>query len=124
MSFGIKIEPKYDSRKSFYGKARVITESNGDKTLISYQTEVARIKNGKPEVYGTYSATTLRHIKEFLKQNGYKAENSKQIMTDYGVKAENSKSKEGLEYGEIDKEKSVNGKIKFKENVGDSVIES
>jgi hypothetical protein len=37
------------------------------------------------EVYGTYSSTTLRHIKEFLKQNGFKAESSKQIMADYGV---------------------------------------
>ena len=35
------------------------------------------------EVYGTYSATTLRHIKEFLKQNGFKADSKSQIEKDY-----------------------------------------
>lgn len=86
MAFEIKMKPQYDSRKDFYEKARVIDEGNGNKTLISYSTEVAKIENGKPIVKGLYSATTTRHIKEFLKQNGFKAENSKQIMQDYGVK--------------------------------------
>jgi hypothetical protein len=36
------------------------------------------------EVFGTYSQTTLRHIKEFLLQHGFRADNSKQIMADYG----------------------------------------
>ena len=83
------LEPKYDSRKSFYGKAQVDTGDNDDKKrLYSYDTLVAEIKDGKPVVYGTYSATTLRHIKEWLKQLGFKAETSKQIMNDYGVKNE------------------------------------
>ena len=70
---------KYDSRKDFYHKARVKTE-NGVKILISYQTEVCKIVNGKPEVYGEYSQTTMRHIKEFLKQNGFKVDNTKQVL--------------------------------------------
>lgn len=88
------LNPKYDSRASFYGKARVEVNKTVIK-LISYTTHVATIlvdpqhlisDNGKQaRVYGTYSQTTLRHIKEFLKQNGFKAENSKQIMADYGV---------------------------------------
>lgn len=75
----------YDSRASFYGKARVQVEGNVLK-LYSYTTYVARIQQdiNKAVVFGTYSATTLRHIKEFLKQNGFKAENSKQIMAEYG----------------------------------------
>ena len=77
------LQTQYDSRKSFYGKAKVRSE-NGKKILRSYNTDVAEIENGKPKVHGTYSATTLRHIKEFLKQEGYKAESSKQIMKDYG----------------------------------------
>jgi hypothetical protein len=85
MPYEQQLSPRYDSRKSFYGKARVY-EENGNKVLISYTTKVAEIKDNKPIVYGTYSSTTLRHIKEFLKQNGYKAESSKQIMQDYGVK--------------------------------------
>lgn len=83
------LEPRYDSRKSFYGKAQVDTGDKGDKNkLYSYNTLVAEIKDGKPVVYGTYSATTLRHIKDWLKQNGFRADTSKQIMADYGVKDE------------------------------------
>jgi hypothetical protein len=79
------LEPRYDSRKSFYGKARV-EKDKGKLTLFSYNTRVAEIENGKPIVHGKYSSTTLRHIKEFLKQEGFKAETSKQIMKDYGEK--------------------------------------
>ena len=83
------LEPRYDARKSFYGKAQVDTGDNGDKNkLYSYGTLVAEIKDGKPVVYGTYSQTTLRHIKDWLKQNGFRADTSKQILADYGVKDE------------------------------------
>lgn len=80
-----ELNSQYDSRKSFYGKAQVVYEGNS-KVLYSYNTKVAEIKDGKPIVYGTYSTTTLRHIKEFLKQEGYKAETKEQIEKDYGVK--------------------------------------
>lgn len=83
------LEPRYDARKSFYGKAQVDTGDKGDKNkLYSYGTLVAEIKDGKPVVYGTYSQTTLRHIKDWLKQNGFRADTSKQIVADYGVKDE------------------------------------
>lgn len=78
-----ELMPQYDSRKSFYGKARV-RNNDGDLELISYSTRVAVIYPDKTaSVYGTYSNTTLRHIKEFLKQNGLKAESKKQIEADY-----------------------------------------
>lgn len=72
----------YDGAKSFYKKAMVINEDK--KTiLISYRTEVCFIKKGVAVVLGTWSQTTSRHIKEFLKQNGFKAEDTKQILNDY-----------------------------------------
>lgn len=84
------LQAKFDSRASFYGKARVEVSGQGDLRLISYTTHVASVignnENKKAVVFGAYSQTTLRHIKEFLLQNGFKAENSKQIMADYGVK--------------------------------------
>lgn len=53
------------------------------KYLVSYGGVVAKIENNKAEVYGTYSSETLIHIKEFLQQNGFKADNCVQIREDY-----------------------------------------
>ena len=103
------LSPRYDSRASFYSKAKVDTGDKGDKNkLYSYNTLVAEIKDGKPVVYGTYSATTLRHIKEWLIQNGFKAENKAQILRDYGfygVKVDESLEKVFLELDEENCEK-------------------
>ena len=60
---------RYDARNSFYGKA-MVDYSRGAKTLFSYGTKVVTIKNNVVTL-GTsydYSQTTLRHVKEFLKQ--------------------------------------------------------
>lgn len=83
------LQPNYDSRASFYGKAIVQTEGTTLK-LYSYGTYVARIHEEvsvevRATVFDTHSDTTLRHIKEFLKQYGFQAETAKQIMADYGV---------------------------------------
>lgn len=68
-----ELQAKYDRRKSFYGKAKV--EEIGDTiTLTSYDSEVARVVNGKFEINSNiqkdllYSQTTSRHIREFYKQ--------------------------------------------------------
>ena len=77
-----ELNANYDARNSFYGKAKVIEQDN-KKTLISYNTEVATIENGIAKVNDTYSQTTLRHIKEFLLQNGFKADSKKEIEKNY-----------------------------------------
>ena len=76
--------PYYDSAKSFYGKAKVI-EIGNDVFLVGYATIVAFYNRETKiaQVVGTFSPTTLRHIKEFLRQSGFKAETKKQIMKDY-----------------------------------------
>ena len=79
---GTELIPIYDSRKSFYSKA-ITMKDNGKITLISYNTEVSYIEDGKAFVLGVWSTTTSRHIKEFLKQNGFKADDKKQILKDY-----------------------------------------
>lgn len=56
-----------NNRKSFYGKAEVIERDNGDIELRSYNTIVARIRNGQFErLWSGYSATTMRHVNAFL----------------------------------------------------------
>ena len=79
-----EMAPQYDSRQSFYGKARV--DINGDtQTLYSYNTPVAKIVGGKVELLDKWdwSQTTLRHVKEFLKQNGFAANSLAQMRKDY-----------------------------------------
>ena len=82
-----ELNPMFDSRKSFYGKAFVESDpKTGDLTLKSYGTKVAVIKAGKLKVFGTYSVTTLRHIKEFMRQNGYPPLSKKEIEETYCVR--------------------------------------
>lgn len=60
---------RYDSRKSFYGKAHVIELDNGTKQLQSYNTIVGEIRdNTYYQLWDGKSQTTSRHIKEFKKQ--------------------------------------------------------
>lgn len=76
-----ELQPLYDGHKSFYGKALVerwSTEHGMRYVLKSYGTVVARVTptyaDNEAETYdveiGTeyLSATTLRHVKEFLAQ--------------------------------------------------------
>lgn len=59
--------PCLDSRKSFYGKAKVI-EDDDKITLISYNTPVCEIVNGEfRKIWNGHSMTTTRHINSFLK---------------------------------------------------------
>lgn len=68
----------YDARNSFYKKAYVgqYTFTGGIvnttcKYLKSYNTIVACLFQNQLRIYGYYSQTTARHIREFAKQNGF-----------------------------------------------------
>lgn len=119
------LSPRYDARKSFYGKAKVDTGAKDDENkLYSYNTLVAEMKDGKPRVYGTYSQTTLRHIKDWLKQHGFKAESGKQIMADYGADIDESLESVSVDTGEQiidistrDKEEVVEEKEETEETI-------
>lgn len=65
-----ELAARFDSRKSFYGKAQVAQDEN-ESTLYSYNTQVAKVdKNGKLTLFPAwnYSQTTRRHVREFVKQ--------------------------------------------------------
>ena len=80
------LNTEFDSAKSFYNKAQFNAE-DGKIVLYSYNTRVCEIKGDKAQVITehpqVFSNTTLRHIKEFLKQNGFIAESKAQIKADY-----------------------------------------
>ena len=83
--------PIYEkSVKSYYSKAKTTEHLNLKNenviSLYSYNTLVSYIVRNKAHITKNknhLSNTTLRHIKEFLKQNGFKVENKKQILNDY-----------------------------------------
>ena len=83
------LDCRYDTRKSFYGKA-VVEEQEDDIArtlhLLSYNTFVANIVYYKQnnrvvyEYFGKYSQTTTRHQKEFFRQNGLSEREIKELM--------------------------------------------
>ncbi|MCL2311493.1 MAG: hypothetical protein FWC41_03225 [Firmicutes bacterium] len=60
-----------NGRKSFYGKAFVITNEDGSQVLVSYGTQVLRINpdGTKVRLWGGWSATTGTHIASFCGLN-------------------------------------------------------
>lgn len=78
----IELQPIHDTHKSFYKKAHTLTEDN--KTyLVSYNTTVAQVIDGELSINGTYSSTTLRHIKEFIHQMGFEVGSKDEIAKMY-----------------------------------------
>ena len=73
-----ELQAIYDNRQSFYKKANVgsFTWRDGQKTIYlkSYDTIVACIFQNQLRIYGYFSQTTARHIREFAKQNGFDGE--------------------------------------------------
>ena len=83
---------QFDARASFYGKAQIVREEEiGLETLCSYGVPVVQREIGgsnetvRLSYKWDYSDTTLRHVKEYLRQIGHpfgtmtKAEITKQI---------------------------------------------
>jgi hypothetical protein len=76
---------EYSTRKSFYGKA--VTEGN---ELLSYGKVVAFISDNdkQPKLIDglwDYSNTTLRHLREWLSQNGFKVVPKKDLPKLYEI---------------------------------------
>ena len=84
---------RYDSRQSFYGKARITQTSTiqdnilyTEYELYSYGTLVARITRNEEtcmstcEYLGKYSQTTTRHQKEFFRQFGLTEDEIKELF--------------------------------------------
>ena len=79
----MELKPRFENCKSYYKKAHV-TDTDQGIELRSYNTPVCWVLYGKASVDSSkLTATTLRHIKEFLKQKGFKALSKSQIIKDY-----------------------------------------
>ena len=73
-----ELQPIYDRRKSFYGKAKLYLLNNVV-YLVSYSTIVAKVYDNFVQVFGWYSQTTSRHINEFLRQFNFETLTKKQM---------------------------------------------
>ena len=89
MELNYGLNPVYESRKSLYRKANVVV-ADGISTLYSYDTPVATIGprfnlRRYPTLFGPWdeTQTTLRHVKEFLRQHSYTADTKEQMRRDY-----------------------------------------
>lgn len=130
-----KLEPKFDSRKSFYGKARVIEKDDGSKVLYSYSTPVVRIKDGKATllrkgyVGWNASPTTLRHVKDFLAQNGFEVGSYKDLAKMYPeeqadlFECSHSKLSEGIKANVSDEEDIKDAKEFLKDGEKEDGVE-
>ncbi len=79
-----ELQPQLDNAQSFYKKAYTLHNNDGTIDLKSYDTIVATFKDNKVSVNDTYSATTLRHIKEFIYQTmGVSGLSKKDIENNY-----------------------------------------
>lgn len=94
-----ELSPQHDARKSFYGKAHVVTDDDGTQILYSYNTPVIELKGGKVKLLPMWdsSQTTLRHVKEFLKQNGFSAGSKGEIARLYGESLRRSRRRTASE---------------------------
>ena len=63
-----ELQTRFDKRNSFYKKAHIGQYKNC-LYLKSYNTIVACIFQNQLRIYGGFSQTTARHIREFAKQN-------------------------------------------------------
>lgn len=78
-----ELSPIYSNVKSFYSKA-IVMEDDNTLTLISYNTMVATIDKTTHEfmyLWCDYSATTARHVNEFLQQNGFCKMSKKEMLS-------------------------------------------
>lgn len=76
-----ELETYFDTHKSFYKKAFYIEHAHGA-TLYSYGTKILELVYVGNDTYirkiwNGYSATTQRHINEFVKQFAYKFDSNK-----------------------------------------------
>ena len=71
---------KATTQKSYYGKAVIVDDGDGEKKLRSYETVVCKIdKDGNfVRLWGGYSVTTMKHVNDFRRLYGLSALSKKE----------------------------------------------
>ena len=114
----VELMPTWSNLKSFHGKAIVGTKENGNKYLKSFGFLIAEIIDGKVKIHNEVekwdSKTTIRHINNFLFENGFETGNVKELIELYiNKKIEKNEDKKDTKSAD---EKSKNKKIENLKN--------
>lgn len=114
----VELMPTWSKLKSFHGKAIVGTKENGNKYLKSFGFLIAEIIDGKVKIHNEVekwdSKTTIRHINNFLFENGFETGNVKELIELYiNKKIEKNEDKKDTKSAD---EKSKNKKIENLKN--------
>ena len=79
----MELKPEFGNVKSYYGKARVIKDKEGEMILQSYETLIASYKEGIFKMLceeDHLTNTTLRHLGEFMQQMGLEKKTKKELV--------------------------------------------
>lgn len=111
----VELIPTWSKLKSFHGKAIVGTKENGNKYLKSFGFLVAEIIEGKIKIHNEVekwdSKTTIRHLNNFLFENGFETGNLKELTELYINKTKKVEKAEDKKDTKLADEKSKNKKI-------------
>lgn len=117
----VELTPTWSKLKSFHKKAVVGTKENGNKYLKSFGFLVAEIIDGKVKIHNEVekwdSKSTIRHINNFLFENGFETGNLKELTELYInkiKKIQNIVDKKDTK--SVDEEKLKNKKIENSKN--------
>lgn len=109
----IELQPSWSKLKSFHGKAMIGTKENGNKYLRSFGFLVCEIIKGEVVIHNEVdkwnSKSTIRHINNFLFENGKETGNTKELTEMYILKIKKATKPEEIK--QTKNEKSKNKKI-------------
>lgn len=93
----IELQPSWSKLKSFHQKATVGTTKTGDKYLKSFGFLVCEIIKGEVKIHNEIekwdSKSTIRHINNFLYENGFETGNTKELTEMYILKIKKTTKK-------------------------------
>ena len=94
----VELQPSWSKLKSFHGKAMTGTNEKGNKYLKSFGFLVCEIIKGEVKIHNEVekwdSKSTIRHINNFLYENGFETGNTKELTELYITKTKKTEKVE------------------------------
>lgn len=117
----IELQPGWSKLKSFHQKATVGTTKTGDKYLKSFGFLVCEIIKGEVKIHNEIekwdSKSTIRHINNFLYENGFETGNTKELAEMYILKIKKTTKNEDNEKVKIKKIENPKNEEKTKKDL-------